>query len=75
MSKRILSATLFTAGALAGLALALCGNAPVFGQGQRPAAAPATLAPAPLAPHPSTQEPAHRMTFDEVVAMEQELSN
>src|SRR5467141_336723 len=41
-------------------------------QEQRPAAAPAAT---PIAPHPSTQEPAHRMTFEQVVAMEQSLSN
>jgi hypothetical protein len=70
MNRRFLSTTLFTAGAVAGLALVICGNVPVFGQGQRPAATPA-----PLALHPSTQEAAHRMTFEEVVAMEQELSN
>src|SRR5467141_3356168 len=41
-------------------------------QEHRPAAAPAAT---PIAPHPSTQEPAHRMTFEQVVAMEQSLSN
>src|SRR6266478_626284 len=41
-------------------------------QEQRPTAAPAAT---PIAPHPSTQEPAHRMTFEQVVAMEQSLSN
>ena len=41
-------------------------------QEQRPAAAPAAT---PIAPHPSTQEPAHCMTFEQVVAMEQSLSN
>jgi hypothetical protein len=28
-----------------------------------------------IAPHPSTQEPGHRMTFEQVVGMEQSLSN
>jgi len=41
-------------------------------QEQKAAPPPAAT---PIAPHASTQEPAHRMTFEQVVAMEQSLSN
>jgi hypothetical protein len=41
-------------------------------QEQRPVAVPAGT---PITPHPSTQEAAHRRTFEQVVAMEQSLSN
>ena len=41
-------------------------------RGRAPAAAPRV---APIQPNPSTQEAAHRVTFEEVVAMEKSLSN
>src|SRR5215470_15002126 len=50
---------------LAGLALAVNLAGPAWSQ----------TPPAPTAPHPSTQDPAHRMTFEQVVAMEKSLSN
>src|SRR3974390_2378620 len=58
--------------ALASLSLLASSIGPAAAQEQRPAAAPTAT---PIAPHPSTQERAHRMTFEEVVAMEQSLSN
>jgi hypothetical protein len=45
---------------------------PVSSQERSTAVAPR---PAAIAPHPSTQEPGHRMTIDQVVALEQQLSN
>jgi hypothetical protein len=62
------------AAALASLWLTAIQAGPALGQGQVPAP-PAAAVPAPIAPHPSTQEPAHRMTFEQVVAMEKSLSN
>jgi len=58
--------------ALAGLALLASSIAMTAAQERRPAAAPAASA---VAPHPSTQEPGHRMTFEQVAGMEQSLSN
>src|ERR1700686_4356772 len=40
-----------------------------------PGPAAAAFRPGPIPPNPSPQEPGHRMTFEEVVAMEQTLSN
>jgi hypothetical protein len=58
-------------------ALALIVNKPVIAPGQdsRITPGPAASRPAPILPNPSTQEVGHRMTFEEVVAMEQTLSN
>jgi len=61
-----------SAAALAGLSLLAGPVVVAAAQEQRPAAAPAANL---IAPHPSTQEPAHRMTFEQVVGMEQSLSN
>jgi len=58
--------------ALAGLSLLASPIGMASAQEQRTAPAPAAT---PIAPHPSTLEPAHRMTFEQVVAMETELSN
>ena len=58
--------------ALAGLSLLAGPIGVVSAQEQRAAPPPAAAS---IAPHPSTQEPAHRMTFEQVVAMEQSLSN
>src|SRR6266849_918495 len=58
--------------ALAGLSLLASPIGIAAAQELRPAAAPTAT---PIAPHPSTQEPAHRMTYEQVVAMEQSLSN
>ena len=62
-----LRAPMLDAVMLAGLALIVNLIGPVSGQGQTP--------PAAMEPHPSTQEPAHRMTFEQVVAMQKSLSN
>ncbi len=56
--------------ALAGLSLLASSLAMTATQAQRPA-----LTASPIAPHPSTQEPGHRMTFEQVVGMEQSFSN
>jgi hypothetical protein len=71
MKTHLMAMTMLTAGtaALAGLSLPAGQTGLASAQEQRPAA------PAPITPHPSTQEPAHRMTFEQVVAMEQSLSN
>lgn len=58
--------------ALAGLSLLASSLGIAQAQEQRQAAAPTANR---IAPHASTQEPAHRMTFEQVVAMEQSLSN
>jgi hypothetical protein len=58
--------------ALAGLSLLASPIGVASAQEQRAAPAPAAT---PIAPHPSTLEPAHRTTFEQVVAMETELSN
>src|SRR5260221_1288025 len=58
--------------ALAGLSLLASPIGMASAQEQRAAPAPAAT---PITPHPSTQEPAHRMTFEQVGAMEQSLSN
>jgi hypothetical protein len=55
--------------ALAGVALAASLAGPASGQEQKPVPV------SPTPPHPSTQEPAHRTTFEQVEAMERELSN
>jgi hypothetical protein len=47
-------------------ALAAQGQAPAQGRGG---------APAPLPPNPSTQEPGHRMAYEEVLKLETTLSN
>jgi hypothetical protein len=57
---------------LAGLSLLISPIGIASAQEQRAASAPAAT---PITPHPSTQEAAHRMTFEQVVAMEQSLSN
>ena len=74
MNTHLTRMTLSTAGvvALAGLSLLANPIGIAAAQEQRPTAAPAAT---PIAPHPSTQEPARRMTFEQVVAMEQSLSN
>jgi hypothetical protein len=74
MKTQLTGMKILTAGTLALAVLPLFAS-PIgiaAAQDQRPAAAPAIT---PIAPHPSTQEPAHRMTFEQVVAMEQSLSN
>ena len=58
--------------ALAGTLLVACQSGPPSGQDTK--ATPAAAAPA-IAPEASTQEPAHMTTFEQVVAMEKELSN
>src|SRR5215470_2463895 len=58
--------------ALAGLSLLASAIPLTSAQEQRPVTAPIAT---PIAPNPSTQEPPHRMTFEQVVAMEQSLSN
>jgi hypothetical protein len=70
MKAHVMSATLSTAGtvALAALSSLARQTTAALAQEQRPAAIP-------IAPDASTQEPAHRMTFEQVVAMEQSLSN
>jgi putative cyclase len=64
------------ASAFGAAALSLAGVLAIEAQAQeqRPAA-PSAMAPPTIAPHPSTQEGAHRMTFEQVVAMEKSLSN
>ena len=70
MVTRFPGTALLTAGTFVGLTLLLGTGLSALGQERRPAAAPV-----PIAPHPSTQEPTHRTTFEQVLAMEQELSN
>src|SRR5436190_11367380 len=60
-----LQAGILSAAMVAGLALVVNLTSHSWGQN----------APALSAPHPSTQEPAHRMTFEQVVAMQTSLSN
>jgi hypothetical protein len=62
MKAAFMSTKLLTAGALV---VAMMGAGQLAAQQQT----------APIAPDPSTQEPAHRMTFEQVVAMEKDLSN
>jgi Putative cyclase len=74
MTTPLTRIAILTAGAAALAALSLLASQvhTAMAQELRPTAAPAAT---PIAPHPSTQEPAHRMTFEQVVAMEQSLSN
>src|SRR5260370_18875651 len=74
MKTQLTRIAILTAGAAALAALSLLASQihMAMAQEPRPTAAPTA---APIAPHPSTQEPAHRMTFEQVVAMEQSLSN
>ena len=71
MKTQLTGITILIAGAgtLAGLSLLACPIDIAAAQEQRAAVA------LPIAPHPSTQEPAHRTTFEQVVAMEESLSN
>jgi hypothetical protein len=74
MKTQFMNMSMLTAGtvALAGLSLLASQVGTASAQEQRAAPAPAAT---PISPHPSTQEPAHRMTFEQVVAMETALSN
>src|SRR5260370_38655974 len=74
MKTQLTRIAILTAGAAALAALSLLASQihMAMAQEPRPTAAPTA---APIAPHPSTQEPAHRMTFEQGVAMEQSLSN
>ena len=67
---------LLTAFAAAVMAISVISGAGVrsAAQTQQPPAA-GRGAPTPLPPNPSTQEPGHRVTYDEVVRMETTLSN
>jgi hypothetical protein len=72
MKKPITDARLAMAGAVALAAFAF--SAGVIGRAgaqEREGA----MAPPAIAPHPSTQDAAHRATFEQVVAMEKDLSN
>lgn len=61
---------------LAGALLVACQSSPPSGQDPKVAPAPAAANQAPpIPPEASTQEPAHRTTFEQVVAMEKDLSN
>src|SRR6266446_5049870 len=74
MKTQLTRMTLLTAGVVAHACLSLLAG-PIglaAAQEPRPTAAPIAT---PIAPHPSTQEPVHRMTFEQVVAMERSLSN
>jgi putative cyclase len=74
MKTQLTMMTVLTAGVLAqvGLAAFAVPVGVAAAQELRQAAPPT---PASIVPHPSTQVPAHRMTFEQVVAMEQSLSN
>jgi hypothetical protein len=75
MKTRRMSMRMSIAGTVAVAGLLIASQAgPASGRDQRAAPARAGQA-SPILPHPSTQEPAHRMTFEQVVAMERELSN
>ena len=72
MKKPFTDARLTMAGAVALAALAFSAGATGHAGAQE---RNAVMAPPAIAPHPSTQDAAHRTTFEEVVAMEKDLSN
>jgi Putative cyclase len=74
MKTQLTMMTVLTAGVLAHVGLAALA-VPIGVAAAQELRQTAPPTPTSIAPHPSTQEPAHRMTFEQVVAMEQSLSN